>query len=95
MNYSELSERLRKTLYYGILPKVESSSLSLTSKGKETYLQFNLPSSIFNLTFFLLQMSLLKNLARMMICFWRDSALILLLIFLGMLAFLHVHWFWP
>lgn len=31
MNYSELSERLRKTLYYGILPKVESSSLSLTN----------------------------------------------------------------
>jgi len=31
MDYTELSERLRKTLYYGVLPKMESSSLSLTN----------------------------------------------------------------
>nr|CAG4642511.1 EOG090X069C [Evadne anonyx] len=31
MDYTELSERLRKTLYYGILPKLECSSLSLTN----------------------------------------------------------------
>jgi len=31
MDYTELSERLKKTLYYGMLPKTDCSSLSLTN----------------------------------------------------------------
>ena len=89
MDYAELSERLQKTLYYGFLSKTESSSLSLTSK-KKTITFVQLP-----LTIFLSQMSLLKNSAKMMIYFWRDSVLILQLISQEKPAFPHARWFWP